>query len=161
MGVPRGKLTRWQDVKRKALEPAIAEVNQLSGFHVSYEPVKRGRSVTAVRLTWAVHGAQGRTAAARELEASRVGRKARRDGTAEVVVEDDDDLPVILSFPATGTIRYGRWEQIARDHLPQPTPDLDHVAGRFRTWAEGKSISLASPNIEQTFIGFCRGWKKE
>ena len=74
---------------------------------------------------------------------------------------DGNDAPVILSFPKTGTIRYGRWEPVARDHLPQPTPDLDHVAARFRTWAEGKLIPLASPNIEQTFIGFCRGWKKE
>ena len=161
LGVPPGKLARWIHLRQFALDAAIAEVNQLSGFHVSYQPVKRGRSVTGVRLTWAVHGAQGRTAVARELEASRVGRKARRDGTVEAVVEDDDDLPVILSFPKTGSIRYGRWEQVARDHLPQPTPALDQVAGRFRTWAEGKSISLASPNIEQTFIGFCRGWKKE
>lgn len=159
LGVPRGKLTRWQDVKRKALEPAVAEVNQLSGFHVSYEPVKRGRSVMAVRLTWAVHGAQGRAAAARELEASRVGRKARRDGSVEAVVEDDDDA-VILSFPATGTIRYGRWGQIARDHLPQPTPDLDHVAARFRAWANDK-FPLADPIIERRFIRFCEGWRKE
>jgi len=160
LGVPPGKLVNWWHLRQKALEPAIAEVNQLSGFHVSYEPVKRGRSVTAIRLTWAVHGAQGRTAVARELEASRVGRKARRDGTAEAVVEDDDDLPVILSFPATGSIRYGRWEQVARDHLPQPTPDLEHVAGRFRAWAEGK-FPMAHPDIEARFIGFCRGWKKE
>jgi len=160
LGVPPGKLTRWVHFRQKALDAAVAEVNQLSGFHVSYDPVKRGRSVTAVRLTWAVHGAQGRTAAARELEASRVGRKARRDGTAEVVIEDVDDRPVILSFPATGTIRYGRWEQIARDHLPQPTPDLDHVAGRFRAWAKGK-IPMAHPDIEARFIGFCRGWAKE
>jgi hypothetical protein len=160
MGVPPGKLTRWVHFRQKALDAAVAEVNQLSGFHVSYEPVKRGRSVTAVSMTWAVHDARGRTAAARELEASRVGRKARRDGSAEVVVEDDDDLPVILSFPAAGTIRYGRWEQIARDHLPQPTPDLDHVAARFRAWADGK-FPMADPTIERRFIGFCEGWRKE
>ena len=161
LGVPRGKLTRWQDVKRKALEPAVAEVNQLSGFHVSYKPVQQGRSVTGVHLTWAVHGAQGRAAVARELEASRVGRKARRDGSAEVVIQDDDDdAPVILSFPATGTILYGRWGKIARDHLPQPPPDLDHVARRFRAWAKGK-FPMAHPDIEARFIGFCRGWKKE
>lgn len=160
MGVPRGKLVRWADIRRYVLDIAVAEVNQLSGFHVSYEPLKRGRSVMAVRLTWAVHGAQGRAAAARELEASRVGRKARRDGSVEAVVEDDDDAPVILSFPAAGTIRYGRWEKIARDHLPQPTPDLDHVAARFRAWAEGK-FPMASPDIEARFIGFCRGWRKE
>lgn len=160
LGVPSGKLTRWVHLRQKALDAAIAEVNQLSGFTVSYVPVKRGRSVTGVRLTWAVHGAQGRTAVARELEASRVGRKARRDGTAEAIVEDGDDLPTILTFPRTGSIRYGRWEQIARDNLPQPTPDLDHVAGRFRAWAEGK-FPMAHPDIEARFIGFCKGWAKE
>lgn len=160
LGVPPGKLARWIHLRQFALDAAIAEVNQLSGFHVTYEPVKRGRSVTAVRLTWAVHDAQGRTAAARELEASRVGRKARRDGSAEVVVEDDDDLPIILSFPATGTIRFGRWEQIARDHLPQPMPDVDRVAARFRSWADGK-FPMADPAIERRFIGFCEGWRKE
>jgi plasmid replication initiation protein len=160
LGVPPGKLVRWTHLRQFALDVAVAEVNQLSGFHVSYAPMKRGRSVTGVRLTWAVHGAQGRTAVARELEASRVGRKARREGTVEAVVEDDDDLPTILTFPRTGTIRYGRWEQIARDNLPQPTPDLDHVAGRFRAWAEGK-FPMADPKIEARFIGFCRGWAKE
>ena len=72
----------------------------------------------------------------------------------------DDDLPGILTFPRTGTIRYGRWKQIARDNLPQPTPDLDHVAGRFRAWAEGK-FPMVHPDIEARFIGFCRGWAKE
>jgi len=157
MGVPQGKLTRWQDVKRKALEPAIAEVNQLSGFHVRYEPVKRGRSITGVRLTWAVHDARGRTAVAKELEASRIGRRSRREGTVERLVEEDE--PVIASFPPSGTIRYSRWEVIARSNLPQPTPDLDHVATRFRAWAAGK-ISLSHPDIEQRFTGFCQGWKK-
>jgi hypothetical protein len=161
MGVPPGKLKRWADIRRYVLDAAIAEVNQLSGFTVTYEPVKRGRSVTAVRLTWAVHGAQGRTAVARELEASRVGRKARREGTVETLIEDDNDFPVIVSFPKSGSIRRDRWGDIARAALPQPTPDLNHVAARFRTWAEGKSISLVSPNIEQTFIGFCRGWAKD
>lgn len=158
LGVPPGKLVRWTHLRQFALDVAVAEVNQLSGFHISYAPMKRGRSVTGVRLTWAVHGAQGRTAVARELEASRVGRKARREGTVEAVVEDD--LPGILTFPRTGTIRYGRWEQIARDNLPQPTPDLDHVAGRFRAWADGK-FPMAHPDIEARFIGFCRGWAKE
>ena len=158
LGVPPGKLVRWTHLRQFALDVAVAEVNQLSGFHISYAPMKRGRSVTGVRLTWAVHGAQGRTAVARELEASRVGRKARREGTVEAVVEDD--LPGILTFPRTGTIRYGRWEQIARDNLPQPTPDLDHVSGRFRAWADGK-FPMAHPDIEARFIGFCRGWAKE
>lgn len=160
LGVPPGKLVRWFGLKQKALDPAVAEVNQLSGFEVAYEPIKRGRSVTAVRLTWSQLDAGGRAAVARELEASRVGRKARRDGTAEILVEEPQEALEALprAFPATGSIRYGPWGQIARAALPEPTPDLDHVAGRFRAWTEVKGIPLAAPGIEQTFTGFCRGW---
>lgn len=160
LGVPPGKLTRWVHLKQKALDPAIAEVNQLSGFEVRYEPIKRGRSITGVSLSWAQRDPEGREAVARELEASRVGRKARREGTAEILVEERQEALEALprAFPPSGTIRYGRWAEIARSALPEPTPDLDHVAGRFRTWTEGKGIPLAAPGIEQTFTGFCRGW---
>lgn len=161
LGVPAGKLTNWSDLRRFALELAIAEVNQLSGFEVAYEPTKRGRSVTGVRLTWSQLDVGGRAAVARELEASRVGRKARRDGTAEILVEEPEEALEALprSFPTTGSIRYGPWGEIARSALPEPTPDLDHVAGRFRAWTEAKGIPLAAPGIEQTFTGFCRGWE--
>ncbi len=160
LGVPTGKLPRWNDIRRFALDPAIAEVNQLSGFEVHYEPIKRGRSVTGVRLSWSQRDPSGREAVARELEASRVGRKARREGTAEILVEEPQEALEALprAFPPSGTIRYGRWAEIARSALPEPTPDLDHVAGRFRAWTEGKGIPLAAPGIEQTFTGFCRGW---
>ena len=160
LGVPPGKLTRWVHLKQKSLDPAVAEVNQLSGFEVRYEPIKRGRSITGVSLSWAQRDPEGREAVARELEASRVGRKARRDGTAEILVEEPQAAleAVPRAFPPSGTIRYGRWAEIARSALPEPTPDLDHVAGRFRAWTEGKGIPLAAPGIEQTFTGFCRGW---
>lgn len=53
LGVPKGKLAKWDHFKSRALEPAIAEVNHLSGFTVRYEMVKEGRFVIAVRLKWA------------------------------------------------------------------------------------------------------------
>jgi len=162
LGVPKGKLSSWSDLRRFALELAIAEVNQLSGFEVAYEPIKRGRSITAVRLSWSQRDASGRAAAARELEASRVGRKARREGTAEIVIEEPPE-PLespLRAFPGAGSIRYGPWAKIARSALPEPIPDLDHVAARFRVWTEAKGIPLAMAGIEQTFTGFCRGWDK-
>jgi hypothetical protein len=160
LGVPKGKLTSWSDLRRFALELGIAEVNQLSGFEVTYEPIKRGRSVTGVRLSWSQLDAGGRAAVARELEASRVGRKARRDGTEEIVVEEPHEAleSPLGPFPASGSIRHGSWGGIARSALPTPTPDLDHVAARFRLWTEDKAIPLWASGIEQTFTGFCRGW---
>lgn len=158
MGVPSGKIGRWQDLKRYVLEMALAEVNQLSGLTVTYDPIKRGRSVTAVRIEWAERDAAGRVAVARELEASRVGRKARRDGTAETLIDPDEQAMVIPSFPRSGALSYSRWREIARDNLPVPTPDIEHIANRFRAWCETKSIPLSHPNIEKTWIGFCRRW---
>ena len=160
LGVPYGKLTRWPDLRRFVLDRALAEVNQLSGFEVTYEPIKRGRSFRGVRLSWSQLDTGGRAAVARELEASRVGRKARRDGTVETIVEEPTEPPEAApgAFPVSGSIRYGPWAQIARNALPEPTPDIDQVAGRFRVWTKDKGIPLAAPGIEQTFTGFCRGW---
>ena len=45
LGVAPGKLKRWQDLRRKALEPAVREVNAYSPIAVETEPVKRGRKV--------------------------------------------------------------------------------------------------------------------
>ena len=46
---------------------AIAEMNQLSGFTVSYEPIKRRRSVAAITLSWAPKRGHERAATKREV----------------------------------------------------------------------------------------------
>ncbi len=52
LGVPRGKLTSWSNLKLRAIVPAVAEVNQLSDYVVEVAPIKTGRSVTHVELRW-------------------------------------------------------------------------------------------------------------
>ena len=90
LGVEQGKLGRWPDLKRKALTPAVDEVNGLSPFSVEAEPIKRGRKVVQVRLSWAKKEpfSPAEQAAAREVNRARVGRKARLSGTAEAVVPE-------------------------------------------------------------------------
>nr|WP_237217640.1 replication initiation protein [Ruegeria lacuscaerulensis] len=146
LGVPAGKLLKWSNLKQKALDPAIAEVNQLSGFTVSYEPVKRSRSVVAVRLSWDVGTQEDRAKTAKELQGSKVGRKARRNGTAETPV---------LAFPASGSIEFSKpWNEIARLHGGGKDKDL--IAADFRTWCQQTSIPLDKSGIEKTFEGFCK-----
>lgn len=41
----------YQTFKKRALEPAISEVNSYSDKNVSYEPIKKGRAVSKIRLT--------------------------------------------------------------------------------------------------------------
>ena len=54
LSVPVDKLGEWFDLKRKAIDPALKEINDNStaaGFSVECEPVTRGRKVESVRFT--------------------------------------------------------------------------------------------------------------
>ncbi|WP_051124924.1 replication initiation protein [Sphingomonas sp. PAMC 26605] len=155
LGIPVGKLVRWQDVKAQALEPAIAEVNHLAGFHASYEPIKRGRAITSVRLSWEIKSGAARAATKRELDGSKVGRKARREN----VVERIDETPIVpFEFP-DGSIRYSAFAEIARATLPPPARDLDAVAHDFRRWAKAGGKPLSGPKVIEIFAGFCKTQK--
>jgi len=161
LGVPFGKLEKWDALKRKALEPAIAEVNQLSGFVVSAVPFKTGRTVAGVTLKWEIAPTSERVKVQRELESSRVGRSVRRENKQDVVLEL---IPTIggcepSPFPFEGRISYSKWGEIARHSLPSPCPDIDHVASRFRDFCGRKGILLSSSKIEGTFITFCKNWQ--
>ena len=41
----------WQSFKERALIPAVNEINQYSDKNLTYEVIKRGRSVAGVKLT--------------------------------------------------------------------------------------------------------------
>lgn len=87
LGIPAGKYRDWGDIRRFVLDRAIAEVNQLADFVVTYtvETGARGR-ITRVELWFRPKAPEERNAAARELAMSRQGRRARRSGTVEDVL---------------------------------------------------------------------------
>lgn len=61
MGVPAGKLLPFGDLRRKAIEPAVAEVNALAPFSCSIAVVEtQGRKVTKLRLNWWVKSVEDR-----------------------------------------------------------------------------------------------------
>ena len=97
LGVPPNALPRWQDVKRRALDPAIAEINQLAGFRAQYMPLKQGRRIVGVRLAWGLKDRAGLVEAASELERPRVGRKARRTGLVETIAQERHRLAESLA----------------------------------------------------------------
>jgi hypothetical protein len=98
LGVPSKVYRDWGDIRARVVEPAIAEVNQIADFVASYrvETGPRGK-VVAVELWFRPKDRAGRNAAAAELDRSRVGRKARRAGTAEAVAAP---APLALPDPA-------------------------------------------------------------
>jgi len=88
LGVPTRKLVSWQHLRARALDPAIAEINHLAGFHAAYEPVKRGRRIVGVRLAWGLKDRAGLVKAQKELDRPRVGRTARRAGLVETIAAE-------------------------------------------------------------------------
>lgn len=144
LGIPAEKLKRFADFNRRAIQPAIAEISQLSRFTLVAEPKKQGRTVVAVEITWTPK--EDTKALKKELGSSKVGRKARRDGTAETPV---------IAFPEAGSIEFSKpWNEIARQHGNGRDKDL--IAGDFRSWCRSQGISLNKQGIEKTFESFCK-----
>src|SRR5512132_339148 len=52
LGVDPNKLTAFKNLNQKAIQPAVAEVNFISDFGCSVEPVTSGRKVFKVKLSW-------------------------------------------------------------------------------------------------------------
>ncbi len=51
LGLEDNKFSRWPDLRRFVLDRAVAEINHLAGFRIGYIPIKKGRKITAVKLT--------------------------------------------------------------------------------------------------------------
>lgn len=98
LGVGKDKLQRWPDFRVRALEPAVAEICHLTPFIVTWEEVKRGRSVSAVKFCWAKKDLKALTATDRELSKPRTGRKVRREKTVEQI--QDERLALRASIAA-------------------------------------------------------------
>ncbi len=65
-----------------------AEINHLAGFRMGYVPIKRGRKISAVKLTWGRKDMPELIEAQKELDRPRVGRTVRREGKAETITDE-------------------------------------------------------------------------
>ena len=130
LGVPKGKLTSWSNLKLRAIDPAVEEVSALSDYIVEIEPVKTGRRVTHVELRWWRKDAGGEAEAERELQFASVGRKERVQAKAETL------RPRPGWLEARGAALRAETYETAK--LRFPGYDIYFVEGEWRAWAGGK-----------------------
>ena len=162
LGVPKGKLTTWSNLRLRAIEPAVKEVNLLSDYVVEVLPVKTGRSVTHVELCWWKKDSAEQGVVARELSYSRVGRKTRGAGQGKGAIpaaEADRRIggegrggkprPAWLDRrgPALNTETY----ETAR--LRHPGYDVYFVEAEWRSWAKRKP---PPEDPDRAFLAFFR-----
>lgn len=150
LGVPKGKLTNWSNLRMRAIEPAVEEVNALSDYVVEIAPIKTGRSVTHVDLRWWKKDGAGQGAAERELSYSKVGRKARTQGTEESVAPGGQGgRPAWLDARGAAL----RTETYETARLRHPGYDIYFVEGEWRSWASGKE---PANDPDKAFLAFFR-----
>lgn len=81
LGVAPKKLTEAFNLMRWAVQPTIEEINALSDFNVSIEPVRQGGKqrgkLLGFKVFWEPKEPQEWRAVLEELGRSKVGRKAR------------------------------------------------------------------------------------
>ena len=135
LGVEDGKLTTWSNLRKFALEPAEKEVNALSPYTVEIQPIRRGRKVIKVAISWAKKEPFSPTerAAAREVNRSKVGRKARVNGTAEQVVMELSADQIQKGYDAAAPIcridkyrAYEDWKIMVGGFENQPANPVGH-----------------------------------
>lgn len=154
LGVPKGKLTTWSNLRLRAIEPAVKEVSQLSDYLVEVVPVKTGRSVTHVELRWWKKDGAAQKAAERELQFSKVGRKARGEGRIETVA--------VPSGQAEGKPRPAWLDRhgppldqatYSTARLRHPGFDVYAIEAEWRNWAKGKP---PANDPDRAFLAFFR-----
>lgn len=165
LGMENGRLPRFADFNRWAIKPAVLEVNGLSDFGCKVEPVLEGRKVVGVRLSWWAKEEDELKAAHRELQSSKIGRRARLTGTVENITEmtalpapqGENGEDVAESSSAFGNYPYSPTEKIAlMRKLKHMFPDYDikHFEREFQTWL--LSSHLTCNDYESALIGFIK-----
>jgi hypothetical protein len=143
LGVPKGKLTSWSNLKLRAIDPAVEEVSMLSDFVVEVDPIKTGRRVTHIELRWWRKDAGGEAEVERELQFSKVGRKERVGAKAESM------RPRPSWLDAKGAaLRSETYETVK---LRFPGYDIYFVEGQWRAWAAGKP---AARDPDKAYLAF-------
>jgi len=157
MGVPKGKLTSWSNLKLRAIDPAVAEVNALSDFMVEIIPLKTGRAVTHVELRWWRKDGDASGAADRALQFSKVGRRVRAEGKTEHVAVAPTELrPRPAWLASKGTPLQTATYETAR--LRHPGFDIYFVESEWRNWAAGKE---AAKDPDKAFLAFFRNYAEK
>jgi plasmid replication initiation protein len=86
LGVKPSELTTFGNLNAWCLKPAAREVNDLADFGIAFRPVRTGRKVTAMELSWWRKNDDELRAAFIEVQRHSVRRRARLSGTVDAAV---------------------------------------------------------------------------
>ena len=174
LGVPKGRLTTWSNLNLRAIRPAVDEVNALSDVLVEVEPVRTGRRVSHVDLSWRRREAPAGARAPSDARApsgagapSRVGvpgGAGRPDGAGQEADAEAAPAPAARPAPVPSGLRPRpawldregpalRTATYETARLRHPGYDIYHVEGEWRAWAAGKP---PADDPDRAYLAFLR-----
>ncbi|MBK6492201.1 MAG: replication initiation protein [Sphingomonadales bacterium] len=169
LGIPPDVYTDFAQLRRKVLEKARSEIDQLAHFRVEWREIRQGRTVTELEFRFEPKGAPEVLETVDELDRHSAGRQARRTGSVETVTAGQGAIaasttaaPVAKqlesTFPSSGSIRFGHADllEVARKH--GGGWDVDLIASGFREHMGNRLDKLRGAKLLAAWKGFCEGW---
>lgn len=96
LGVPPGRYRTFGELNKHVIKLAVAEVNGLAAFGLAILPVKQGKKVTEIRVSWWTKEPTALREAWEELQRTKLGRRARVAGNAELVIAATPSISRLL-----------------------------------------------------------------
>jgi hypothetical protein len=162
LGVESGKLAEFKSLKQRAIDYAAREVSGLCPeFNVKVEPITTGRKVTAVKVTWWAKTAAEKLAALREVSSSRIGRRERLNGTADLIVEPSKIESAPRSVPVARQNPYNTnltADDIVEGKKLAPQYDIYNIENEWRLWVSKVGIDVKNPRSH--FLAFVKNFLK-
>lgn len=167
LGIPPEVYTDFAQLRRKVLDKAKAEIDQLAHFRVEWREIRQGRAVTEVEFKFEPKGPPEVIETVEELDRHSTGRKQRRDGTAETIVAGQGAIAPPakaipkakdgeLTFPS-GSIRYDQaLASVARQY--GGGWDVDLIADAYRKQMVERLEKLRGAKLVSSWKGFCESW---
>ena len=139
LNVPEGKLSAWKDFNKKALQPAIKQINErpeASGFTVEMEPKAKGRKYTGVIFTL-------------------------KKAAARIAQEEGEKRPLKVVYSAPEKIQKNGSVELptqAYEIAKKAAPGYDvyFLEREWREWIYKQNLQETLENAVGSFIGFCK-----
>ncbi len=168
LGIPPDVYTDFAQLRRKVLEKAKAEIDQLAHFRVEWREIRQGRTVAEIEFRFEPKGAPEVIETVDELDRHSSGRKERRDGTVEQVAVGKGGDTISARPPRAakieeplfprGSISFGHDEIVGIARQFGGGWDVDLIAQGFRDHMGSRLDKLRGAKLAAAWKGFCESW---
>jgi hypothetical protein len=170
LGVSPDVYKDFAQLRRKVLDKAKAEIDQLAHFKVEWTEFRQGRTVTEIEFRFEPKNAPAQLATVDEVARHSAGRKPRRDGMIDAIPLPPIAKPAVtprklgqvgreeaLIFPV-GSIRFGSEILVGIARASGGGWDIDLIATAYREQMGERLTKLRDAKLIASWTGFCESF---